>query len=125
MYSSLRASARIALLLTFSLEYATAAAQPAAKPNVIFILADDQSFDTIRALGNRDPHAEFRQARCPRITFTHAYNMGRNKRHFQLKARFSQVQRRELQGASELVTAITNGSTMRGKQNPDISFIQL
>jgi arylsulfatase A-like enzyme len=47
------------------------------KPNVMFIIADDQSFETIRALGHTDidtPNLD-RLVRSG-TTFTHAYNMG-------------------------------------------------
>ncbi len=49
----------------------------AAKPNIVFIFADDQCFDTINALGNKEiqtPNLD-RLARRG-TTFTHAYNMG-------------------------------------------------
>lgn len=54
-----------------------AAAEPTGKPNVLFIFADDQAFDTVHATGND-------QIRTPNIdrlvkrgtTFTHAYNQG-------------------------------------------------
>ena len=47
------------------------------RPNVVFIFADDQCFDTINALGN----AEIETPNLDRLvrrgtTFTHAYNMG-------------------------------------------------
>ncbi len=47
------------------------------RPNVLFVFADDQCFDTINALGNR----EVRTPNLDRLarrgtTFTHAYNMG-------------------------------------------------
>lgn len=47
------------------------------KPNIVFIFADDQCYDTIRALGNN----EIRTPNLDRLvesgtTFTHAYNMG-------------------------------------------------
>jgi arylsulfatase A-like enzyme len=53
------------------------AAEPPAKPNVLFIFADDQCFDTIRALGND----EIETPNLDRLakqgtTFTQAYNMG-------------------------------------------------
>ena len=49
----------------------------AKRPNVLFIFADDQCFDTINALGNQEvetPNLD-RLARQG-TTFTHAYNMG-------------------------------------------------
>ncbi|VAX37843.1 Sulfatase [hydrothermal vent metagenome] len=47
------------------------------KPNVLFIFADDQTFDTLNSLGNKEietPHLD-RLVRNG-TTFTHAYNMG-------------------------------------------------
>lgn len=53
------------------------AAEPPVKPNVLFIFADDQCYDTIRALGND----EIETPNLDRLakegtTFTQAYNMG-------------------------------------------------
>ncbi|MCG8649899.1 MAG: sulfatase-like hydrolase/transferase, partial [Pirellulales bacterium] len=47
------------------------------QPNIVFIFADDQCFDTINSLGNQEiqtPHLD-RLARRG-TTFTHAFNMG-------------------------------------------------
>jgi choline-sulfatase len=47
------------------------------KPNILFLFADDQAYDTIRALGNEEvetPHLD-RLVRSG-VTFTHAYNQG-------------------------------------------------
>jgi arylsulfatase A-like enzyme len=47
------------------------------KPNILFIFADDQCFETIRSLGNTEietPNLDRLVARG--TTFTHAYNMG-------------------------------------------------
>lgn len=49
----------------------------AEKPNVLFIFADDQCFDTINSLGNEEiqtPNLD--RLREHGVTFTHAYNMG-------------------------------------------------
>jgi choline-sulfatase len=49
----------------------------AAKPNFVFIFADDQAYNTIGALGNdeiRTPHLD--RLVKEGTTFTHAYNMG-------------------------------------------------
>ena len=49
----------------------------AEKPNILFIYSDDQSYETIRALGHTDietPNLDRLTARG--TTFTHAYNMG-------------------------------------------------
>jgi arylsulfatase A-like enzyme len=62
-------------LLTLWLTAATAFSQQ--KPNVLFLYSDDQSFETIRALGHTDidtPNLDRLVARG--TTFTHAYNMG-------------------------------------------------
>ncbi len=63
------------LLAILYLPLATSA--PAAKPNVLFIFADDQCYKTIGALNNDEihtPHLDRLVARG--TTFTHAYNMG-------------------------------------------------
>lgn len=53
------------------------AAQQDSKPNILFILSDDQSFDTIRALGNSEINTPNLDRLVERgTTFTHAYNMG-------------------------------------------------
>ncbi|MFN6271035.1 MAG: sulfatase-like hydrolase/transferase, partial [Akkermansiaceae bacterium] len=54
-----------------------ASAQNASKPNFIFIISDDQSYETIRALGYTDidtPNLD--RLTNSGTTFTHAYNMG-------------------------------------------------
>jgi len=66
-------------LLVAPLVISFVAALPAAteKPNILFLFTDDQSFETIRALGHTDidtPHLDRLVARG--TTFTHAYNMG-------------------------------------------------
>lgn len=51
--------------------------QPADKPNFVFIISDDQSYETIRALGHTDidtPNLD--RLTNSGTTFTHAYNMG-------------------------------------------------
>ena len=48
-----------------------------AKPNILVILADDQAYNTVRALGNNEietPHLD--KLVASGTTFTHAYNMG-------------------------------------------------
>jgi arylsulfatase A-like enzyme len=60
------------MLLTLALLLAAPA-----KPNVLLVLADDQRFDTIRALGNPHVHTPTLDALVGRgTTFTNAYNMG-------------------------------------------------
>ena len=49
----------------------------AKQPNILFVFADDQAFDTIRALGN----SEIQTPNLDRLvqngmTFTHAFNQG-------------------------------------------------
>ena len=48
-----------------------------AKPNVLFIFADDQMYNTIRALGNDEVETPNLDRLARRgVTFTHAYNQG-------------------------------------------------
>ena len=57
--------------------FAWSGAATAAPPNILFLLADDQSYETIRALGHTDidtPHLDRLVERG--TTFTQAYNMG-------------------------------------------------
>jgi arylsulfatase A-like enzyme len=47
------------------------------KPNILFIFSDDQSFSTIRSLGNNEIHTpNLDKLVNAGTTFTHAYNMG-------------------------------------------------
>jgi choline-sulfatase len=47
------------------------------KPNILFLFSDDQSFETIRALGHTDIETPNLDRLVQRgTTFTHAYNMG-------------------------------------------------
>lgn len=64
----------VSLLLTCSLLYSDEVSR---RPNVLFIITDDQSFETIRALG----HTDIETPNLDRLveqgtTFTHCYNMG-------------------------------------------------
>ena len=67
-------------LLVGLTNHVTLSAAPAVRPerpNVLFVFADDQAFDTIRALGN----TEIETPNLDRLvrsgtTFTHAYNQG-------------------------------------------------
>jgi choline-sulfatase len=64
------------LLFLFTLA-ASATLHAADKPNILFLFADDQCHETIRALGHTDidtPNLDRLVARG--ATFTHAYNMG-------------------------------------------------
>ncbi len=64
--------ALIAVMLAIS-----AHAADAKKPNVLFLFADDQCFETIRALGHTDIETPNLDRLVQRgTTFTHAYNMG-------------------------------------------------
>lgn len=63
--------------LVLSLISSIEAQTKSSKPNILFILADDQSFNTIHALGHpviQTPHLDQLVERG--VTFTHAYNMG-------------------------------------------------
>ncbi len=66
-------------LLAFVLAawFCNASSRADEQPNIVFIFADDQCFDTIAALGNdevKTPHLDALAKRG--TTFTHAYNMG-------------------------------------------------
>ncbi|MGW9684541.1 sulfatase-like hydrolase/transferase [Flagellimonas sp. 2504JD1-5] len=51
--------------------------QPLTKPNIVFIFADDQSYNTIKALGNEEVHTpNLDKLANSGVTFTHTYNMG-------------------------------------------------
>ena len=65
-------------LCLFSIAFCLGAFQSRAeKPNILFIFADDQAFDTIAALGNDEIETPNLDRLVERgTTFTHAYNMG-------------------------------------------------
>jgi len=68
-----------ALILVFSLCITQNVSAQAAetKPNVLFIFADDQAFDTLRSLGNHEIETPNLDRLVRRSTyFTHAYNQG-------------------------------------------------
>ncbi len=49
----------------------------AERPNILFVFADDQAFDTVRATGNQEIHTPNIDQLVRRgMTFTHAYNQG-------------------------------------------------
>ncbi|WP_420320893.1 sulfatase-like hydrolase/transferase [Flagellimonas sp.] len=51
--------------------------QPRTKPNIVFIFADDQSYNTIKALGDNEVHTPNLDRLAQNgTTFTHTYNMG-------------------------------------------------
>lgn len=64
-------------LLTIVAALNPSAVPAAERPNILFLFADDQSFETIRSLGNTEietPHLDRLVRRG--TTFTHCYNMG-------------------------------------------------
>lgn len=64
-------------LLALAAFASLAAAADNRRPNVLFLFADDQCFDTIRALGHREVQTPNLDRLVQRgTTFTHAYNMG-------------------------------------------------
>lgn len=68
---------RAAFVLVFACEAVVLAATPAKKPNILFIFADDMSYETIGAHDMLDidtPHLDTLVERG--TSFTHAYNMG-------------------------------------------------
>ncbi len=55
----------------------TAAASSAKQPNILFIFADDQTFEGVRALGNDEIETPNLDKLVKNgVTFTHAYNQG-------------------------------------------------
>jgi arylsulfatase A-like enzyme len=65
------------LVVLLSLCVPIAASAQGRKPNVLFLFADDQCFETIRALGHTDIETPNLDRLVRRgATFTHAYNMG-------------------------------------------------
>ena len=57
--------------------WATVAQARAAKPNILFIFADDQSYETVAAHGNTEvktPHLD--RLATSGVSFANAYNMG-------------------------------------------------
>ncbi|HYW79409.1 MAG TPA: sulfatase-like hydrolase/transferase [Thermoguttaceae bacterium] len=55
----------------------TCAQSPGKQPNILFIFADDQCFDTLNAMGNHEVETpNLDRLVNSGVTFTHAYNMG-------------------------------------------------
>jgi len=87
----------------------TAAASSAKQPNILFVFADDQTFEGIRALGNDEietPNLDKLVANG--VTFTHAYNQKVN----------SKVDKRFTQGGkywSQLIDSAGYDTYMTGK----------
>jgi len=74
-----RTSLLILLTLAFSAVMAdhSSAEDKKSKPNILFIFADDQAFDTLHSLGNDEiqtPNLD--RLVASGVTFTHAYNQG-------------------------------------------------
>jgi len=61
-------------LLVFPIVSVASSANPVEKPNILFIFADDQMFDTIGACPVKTPNLD--RLKKQGVTFTHAYNMG-------------------------------------------------
>lgn len=73
----LKSMLAVAVSAIWTATLAHAAPPPGSKPNVLFLFADDQCFETIRAFGHTDietPNLDRLALRG--TTFTHAYNMG-------------------------------------------------
>jgi len=65
------------LLIIILAIFFTGCTQKKQKPNIIFIFADDQCYNTINALGNKEvitPNID--KLVMNGVTFTHTYNMG-------------------------------------------------
>ena len=61
----------------FATKHCSGATTESEQPNILFIFADDQCFNTIRALGGDELETPNLDALAKRgTTFTHAYNMG-------------------------------------------------
>lgn len=68
---------RLPLALCFALTCLAACAQESKKPNILFIFADDQSYETVRAFGNNEIQTPTLDRLASQgTTFTHCYNMG-------------------------------------------------
>lgn len=77
--SSISALVRPALLacLALAASASIASAADTRRPNILFVIADDFCFDSIRALGHREVQTPNLDRLVQRgTTFTHAYNMG-------------------------------------------------
>lgn len=76
--SRLTSITRFLLLIALAICFGSASQSTAAdRPNIVFIIADDQCYDTIGALGLTDIDTPNLDRLAKRgATFTHAYNMG-------------------------------------------------
>jgi len=67
----------LAIVAACCCPHQTTAAEEPAKPNILFVFADDQCFDTLNALGNEEIETPNLDRLVRRgVTFTHAYNQG-------------------------------------------------
>lgn len=65
------------LFVLFTLFSVSSCFKKQVKPNILFIFADDQCFNTINALGNKEVQTPTLDKLTDEgVTFTHAYNMG-------------------------------------------------
>ncbi len=73
----LRFTSCLSVFLVGMLFSAPVSGKDSERPNIVFIFADDQCFDTINALGNPEVETPNLDRLARRgTTFTHAYNMG-------------------------------------------------
>ena len=107
----------IAAVLVLQLAIAASPAATAAqrsRPNILFLLADDQRFDTIRALGNKEiltPHLD--RLVSAGTTFTHAYIMGGDNAAVCIPSRAMLLTGRTLFHAQPFVKGTTLPEIMR------------
>ena len=67
----------LVLLSAPAFVWSTDGSQSGDKPNILFLLTDDQAVDTIRAMGNSEIQTpNFDRLVAAGTTFTHCYNMG-------------------------------------------------
>ncbi len=67
----------VVCLLAVFVQVRTVFSQTKSKPNLLFIFADDQAFDTVHALGNDEIQTPTLDSLAKRgVTFTRAYNQG-------------------------------------------------
>lgn len=82
-----------------------ATAQTGARPNFLFLLADDQRFNTIHALGNNEVHTPNLDRLCARgVAFTHAFIQGGTVGAVCMPSRMMLMSGQHLFHASEFMT---------------------
>ncbi len=99
----------------------------AAKPNILFIFADDMTYDAIRAVGNE----EIETPNLDRLvkngtTFTHAYNSGSWSGAVCVASRHMLMTGRQLWNAQKVANdkkAIATVATIAGNNDPEIGKI--